>query len=69
MAGLILVWGILHLATAYFGYDGMEMLSYVAVPALLIVGLLSIWLATVDAGGLGGLMNQVGAEIWPSGLR
>ncbi|MFB6361538.1 MAG: cytosine permease [Halobacteriales archaeon] len=57
---LILVWGILHLGTAYFGYDGMEKLSYVAVPLLFVVGLISIFLAVGEAGGFGGLMNQVG---------
>jgi cytosine permease len=57
---LILAWGVLHLATAYFGYDGMEKLSYVAVPLLFVVGLLSIVLAVGDVGGIDGLMSQVG---------
>jgi len=60
VAVLILVWGVLHLATAYFGYDGMEKLSYVAVPLLFLVGLASIFIAIGDVGGLGGLMAQVG---------
>lgn len=57
---LILVWGILHLATAYFGYDGMEILSFVAVPILFGVGILSIWLAIGDVGGLSSLLETVG---------
>ncbi len=57
---LILFWGILHLGTAYFGYDGMEKLSYVAVPLLFIVGVISIVLAVGDAGGVDGLVSQVG---------
>ena len=57
---LVVVWGVLHLATAYFGYDGMERLSYVAVPALVVVGLLSIGIAVADSGGLGGLVSSVG---------
>jgi cytosine permease len=60
VSALVVVWGVLHLATAYFGYEGMERLSYVAVPALVIVGLLSIGIAVVDAGGVGGLVSQVG---------
>jgi cytosine permease len=52
---LILLWGLLHLATAYFGYEGMERLSFVAVPILVIVGLVSIFIAVGDAGGVGGL--------------
>ena len=59
---LIVVWGVLHLATAYFGYDGMERLSYVAVPALVIVGLLSIGIAVSDSGGFGGLLAQTGGS-------
>lgn len=57
---LILVWGILHLATAYFGYDGMELLSFVAVPVLIAVGLLSIWLAIQDVGGVSALIETAG---------
>lgn len=60
VALLILLWGVLHLGTAYFGYEGMEKLSYVAVPLLFVVGLLSIFLAVGEAGGVGGLMGQVG---------
>ncbi|WP_311170190.1 cytosine permease [Halobellus ordinarius] len=56
-AALILLWGILHLATAYFGYEGMETLSFVAVPILVIVGLLSIFIAVGDVGGIGGLFS------------
>ncbi|AUV81594.1 cytosine permease [Salinigranum rubrum] len=59
---LIVVWGVLHLATAYFGYDGMERLSYVAVPALVIVGLLSIGIAVSDVGGVGGLLAATGGS-------
>jgi cytosine permease len=57
---LVVLWGLLHLATAYFGYEGMERLSYVAVPALVIVGLLSIGIAIADTGGVSGLLSQVG---------
>jgi len=60
VSALVVVWGVLHLATAYFGYEGMERLSYVAVPALVVVGLLSIGIAVADAGGVGGLVSQVG---------
>jgi len=61
-AALILVWGILHLATAYFGYEGMETLSLVAVPILVVVGLLSIFIAVGDAGGFAGLFAGSGAS-------
>jgi len=59
-AVLILAWGLLHLATAYFGYEGMETLSFVAVPVLVVVGLLSIVIAVGDAGGVGALFEGSG---------
>jgi cytosine permease len=59
---LILVWGILFLATAYFGYDGMEKLSFAAVPILFIVGVVSIFLAVQDVGGFGALLGQSGSQ-------
>ncbi|MFD1634268.1 cytosine permease [Haloplanus ruber] len=52
---LIVIWGVLHLATAYVGYEGMEKLSMVAVPILVVVGLLSVYIAVGDAGGIDGL--------------
>lgn len=63
VSALVLIWGLLHMSTAYFGYDGMEKLSYVAVPFLVIVGLLSIFLAVGDAGGIDGLLAQTGGEM------
>ncbi|MFB6105808.1 MAG: cytosine permease [Halobacteriaceae archaeon] len=63
VAGLVVVWGVLHLATAYFGYGGMELLSYVAVPALVLIGLVSVGIAVQDAGGLGGLMTGGSGEM------
>lgn len=65
---LILFWGILHMLTAYFGYEGMEKLSYVAVPVLAVVGLLSIYLATGDAGGIDGVLAQTGGDEMSFGL-
>ncbi|GAB6862319.1 cytosine permease [Haloplanus litoreus] len=57
---LIVIWGVLHLATAYFGYEGMEKLSLVAVPILVVVGLLSVFIAVQDAGGVSGLFSSTG---------
>jgi len=59
-AVLILAWGLAHLATAYFGYEGMETLSFVAVPVLVVVGVLSIFIAVGDAGGIEGLFAGTG---------
>jgi len=60
---LIVIWGVLHLATAYFGYEGMEKLSLVAVPILVAVGLLSVYIAVGDAGGIGGLFGGGSGEM------
>ncbi|WP_114578645.1 cytosine permease [Saliphagus sp. LR7] len=68
LSALILIWGILHMLTAYFGYDGMEKLSYIAVPFLIIVGVLSIALAIGEAGGIAGLMAQTGGGEMTFGL-
>ncbi|SFS91112.1 cytosine permease [Halostagnicola kamekurae] len=68
LSALIVVWGLMHMTTAYFGYDGMEKLSYVAVPFLVVVGVLSIVLAVGDAGGVDGLLSQVGGGGMSFGL-
>ncbi len=68
ISALILLWGVLHMMTAYFGYEGMEKLSYVAVPVLVVVGLLSIYLAIGDAGGVDGLIAQTGGGEMSFGL-
>jgi cytosine permease len=62
-AALILVWGLLHLATAYFGYEGMERLSFVAVPVLVLVGLVSMFIAVGDVGGIDGLFGDGTGEM------
>ncbi|MDR9381665.1 MAG: cytosine permease [Natronomonas sp.] len=67
-SALILIWGLLHMSTAYFGYDGMEKLSYVAVPFLIVVGLLSIVIAIGEGGGLEGLLAQTGGGEMTFGL-
>lgn len=61
VGALVVLWGVLHVATAYLGYEGMEKLSLVAVPALVLIGLLSIFVAVGDAGGLDGLFAQGGS--------
>lgn len=49
---LMVVWGVLHGVTAYYGYRGMEKLSAISVPLLLIVGFVSVGIAIRDAGGM-----------------
>ena len=52
LPALMVLWGVLHGATAYFGYRGMEKLSLISVPLLLVVGFVSIGIAIRDAGGM-----------------
>jgi cytosine permease len=61
-SALIVLWGLLHLSTAYFGYDGMEKLSYASVPIIFAVGVISIVIAVGDAGGIAGLFGSSGSD-------
>ncbi|MGY2409277.1 cytosine permease, partial [Pseudomonas sp. SDO5222_S391] len=53
---LMVLFGLVFCATAYIGYRGLEILSYIAVPAMGILLFLSMWVATVKVGGLDGLL-------------
>ncbi|OGB70247.1 MAG: cytosine permease [Burkholderiales bacterium RIFOXYC12_FULL_65_23] len=53
---LMVLFGMGFSLTAFIGYKGLDLLSRVAVPAMLALLLWSIWLATRDAGGLDGLL-------------
>lgn len=54
---LILLFGIAFSSTAYVGYRGLEVLSKVAVPAMLLLMLWSLGIATRDAGGFSGILS------------
>lgn len=56
---LMVLFGLVFCATAYIGYRGLEILSYIAVPAMGILLFLSMWVATVKVGGLEGLLAVV----------
>lgn len=62
LPALMVLWGVLHGATAYFGYRGMEKLSLVSVPLLLVVGLVSVAIAIRDAGGMGEIIAMEPTE-------
>ncbi|HHW63075.1 MAG TPA: cytosine permease [Rhodocyclaceae bacterium] len=53
---LMVLFGFGFSLTAFIGYKGLDMLSRVAVPAMLLLLLWSMWIATRDAGGLEGLL-------------
>ncbi|MFG0379869.1 cytosine permease [Pseudomonas sp. zbq_18] len=53
---LMVLFGFGFCITAFIGYKGLDLLSRVAVPAMLVLLVISLWLATRDAGGLAGLL-------------
>ena len=59
LLALMVLFGLVFCATAYVGYRGLEILSYIAVPAMGILLFLSMWVATVKVGGLDGLLAVV----------
>ncbi|MES1926246.1 cytosine permease [Salinisphaera sp. T31B1] len=58
---LIGIGGVLMTATAYLGFKALAVLSFIAVPAILVLGNLSVGLAVGEVGGLDAL-----AAIQPS---
>ena len=54
--GLMLLFGMAFCATAYIGYRGLEILSWIAVPAMGLLLVLSMTVATTQVGGLDGLL-------------
>lgn len=54
---LVAVAGLLMTATAYFGMKSLMILSMIAVPAIAILGSLSVGMAVDSVGGLSGLLQ------------
>lgn len=54
---LMVVFGFGFCITAFIGYRGLEWLSRIAVPAMIILVAVSMTIATSDAGGLSGLLT------------
>ncbi|SFP37088.1 cytosine permease [Ectopseudomonas composti] len=53
---LMVLFGFGFCLTAFVGYKGLDLLSRVAVPAMLVLLVASLWIATRDIGGLAGLL-------------
>lgn len=56
---LVVVSGLLMTATAYFGMKSLTILSMIAVPAIAILGSISVGKAVDQVGGLSGLLDIV----------
>ena len=53
---LMVLFGFGFCLTAFVGYKGLDLLSRIAVPAMLVLLVASLWIATRDIGGLAGLL-------------
>ncbi|MDH0569415.1 cytosine permease [Pseudomonas oleovorans] len=53
---LMVLFGFGFCVTAFIGYKGLDLLSRVAVPAMLVLLVASLWIATRDIGGMAGLL-------------
>ncbi len=62
---LVILSGALMTCTAYFGFKALTALSFVAVPAITILGLMSVSKATASAGGFGALAALVPENSMP----
>ncbi len=60
---LIVLAGICMTASAYFGIRGMEIVSYVSVPLIAILGIYSMVTATVEGGGLSAIFAKSSGSI------
>ncbi len=55
---LIVIVGVCMTASAYFGIKGLEIVSWISVPLIAILGIYSMVNATVDGGGLVAIFNK-----------
>ncbi len=55
---LVIAAGLCMTASAYFGIKGLEVVSYISVPLIAILGIYSMVTATVDGGGLEAIFSQ-----------
>ena len=60
---LIIAAGICMTASAYFGIRGMEIVSYVSVPLIAILGVYSMVTATSQGGGLNAIFDKSSGSI------
>lgn len=60
---LVIIAGACMTASAYFGIKGLEIISYIAVPLIAVLGVYSMVTATVDGGGLSAIFAQNAGSI------
>ena len=55
---LVLLVGICMTSSAYFGIKGLEIVSYISVPLIAILGTYAMVVATIQGGGLNAIFNK-----------
>lgn len=55
---LVFIAGVCMTASAYFGIKGLEIISYIAVPLIAVLGIYSMAAATVAGGGLSAVFSK-----------
>lgn len=65
---LMVLFGFGFCLTAFVGYRGLDLLSRVAVPAMLFLLVASLWISTRDAGGLDALLTAEPSESMSLGV-
>lgn len=55
---LVLIVGVCMTSSAYFGIKGLEIVSYISVPLIAILGTYAMITATVQGGGLNAIFNK-----------
>lgn len=60
---LVVIAGICMTASAYFGIKGLEIISYIAVPLIAILGIYSMVTAVGDGGGLSAIFAENAGSI------
>ncbi|MEX2444752.1 MAG: cytosine permease [Alkalispirochaeta sp.] len=60
---LLIVGGVLMTGSAYFGIKGLEVVSFISVPLITVLGIYSMIAATVEGGGLSQIFGLSAGEI------
>ncbi len=60
---LVIIAGICMTASAYFGIKGMEIVSYISVPLIAVLGIYSMALATSQGGGLAAVFAKSSGSV------
>ncbi len=60
---LLILGGVLMTGSAYFGIKGLEVISFISVPLITVLGIYSMIVATVEGGGLAQIFGLSAGDI------